>query len=55
VWLNYGSAAQSANDTKAAIKAYGAFLKIAPNDANAPQVKTILKQLKTAPSSATSQ
>ncbi len=55
VWLNYGSAAQSANDTKAAIKAYGAFLKIAPNDANAPQVKTILKQLKATPSSATSQ
>jgi tetratricopeptide (TPR) repeat protein len=49
VWLNYGSAAQSANDTKAAIKAYSAFLKIAPDDTNAPQVKTILKQLKAAP------
>jgi len=46
VWLNYGSAAQSANDTKAAIKAYDAFLKLAPDDTNAPQVKTILKQLK---------
>jgi tetratricopeptide (TPR) repeat protein len=46
VWLNYGSAAQSANDTKSAIKAYDAFLKLAPDDANAPQVKTILKQLK---------
>jgi tetratricopeptide (TPR) repeat protein len=47
VWLNYGSAAQSANDTKTAIKAYDAFLKLAPQDVNAPQVKSILKQLKT--------
>ena len=39
IWLNYGSAAQSANDTKTAIKAYDAFLKLAPDDANAPQVK----------------
>ncbi len=38
IWLNYGSAAQSANDTKSAIKAYDAFLKLAPDDANAPQV-----------------
>jgi tetratricopeptide (TPR) repeat protein len=53
VWLNYGSAAQSANDTKSAIKAYTAFLKIAPDDTNAPQVKTILKQLKTATPSVT--
>jgi tetratricopeptide (TPR) repeat protein len=53
VWLNYGSAAQSANDTQAAIKAYDAFLKIAPDDQNAPQVKTILKQLKASSSSAT--
>lgn len=50
VWLNYGSAAQSANDTRSAIKAYDAFLKLAPDDTNAPQVKTLLKQLKaTAP------
>jgi tetratricopeptide (TPR) repeat protein len=53
VWLNYGSAAQSANDTKAAIKAYDAFLKLAPDDVNAPQVKSILKQLKTATPSVT--
>ena len=39
VWLNYGSAAQSANDTKSAIKAYDAFLKLAPDDVNAPQVQ----------------
>jgi tetratricopeptide (TPR) repeat protein len=48
IWLNYGSAAQSARDTKTAIKAYEAFLKLAPDDVNAPQVKSILKQLKPA-------
>jgi len=53
VWLNYGSAAQSANDKKSAIKAYDAFLKLAPDDVNAPQVKTILKQLKTTTPSVT--
>jgi tetratricopeptide (TPR) repeat protein len=47
IWLNYGSAAQSANDSKTAIKAYEAFLKLAPDDVNAPQVKSIVKQLKT--------
>ena len=46
IWLNYGSAAQSANDTKSAIKAYNAFLKLAPEDTNAPQVRSIVKQLK---------
>jgi tetratricopeptide (TPR) repeat protein len=55
VWLNYGSAAQSANDTKSAIKAYDAFLKLAPDDVNAPQVKTILKQLKASSTSVTTQ
>jgi cytochrome c-type biogenesis protein CcmH/NrfG len=46
IWLNYGSAAQSANDSKTAIKAYEAFLKLAPDDANAGQVRTIVKALK---------
>jgi cytochrome c-type biogenesis protein CcmH/NrfG len=46
VWLNYGSAAQNANDTKTAITAYNAFLKLAPDDVNAPQVRTLVKQLK---------
>ena len=46
IWLNYGSAAQSASDTKAAIKAYDAFLKLAPDDASAPQVRSLVKQLK---------
>jgi tetratricopeptide (TPR) repeat protein len=53
IWLNYGSAAQSANDAKTAIKAYDAFLKLAPDDVNAPQVKTILKQLKATTSTTT--
>jgi tetratricopeptide (TPR) repeat protein len=48
IWLNYGSAAQSANDTTTALKAYGEFLKIAPDDPNAAQVKSIVKQLKAA-------
>jgi tetratricopeptide (TPR) repeat protein len=46
IWLNYGSAAQIARDTKTAIKAYDSFLKLAPDDVNAPQVKSVLKQLK---------
>jgi tetratricopeptide (TPR) repeat protein len=46
IWLNYGSAAQSASDNKTAIKAYDAFLKLAPDDTNAPQVKSIVKSLK---------
>jgi tetratricopeptide (TPR) repeat protein len=54
IWLNYGSAAQSASDTKSAIKAYNQFLKIAPDDANAPQVRSIVKQLKATSASSTS-
>lgn len=46
VWLNYGSAAQSANDAKTALAAYTAFLKLAPDDVNAAQVRKIVKQLK---------
>ena len=53
VWLNYGSAAQSANDAKSAIKAYDAFLKLAPEDVNAPQVRKIVKQLKTTSTTST--
>jgi tetratricopeptide (TPR) repeat protein len=53
IWLNYGSAAQSANDTKTAIKAYDSFLKLAPDDVNAAQVKKILKQLKASSSTTT--
>ena len=46
VWLNYASAAQAASDAPKAINAYEEFLKLAPEDVNAPQVKTVLKQLK---------
>jgi hypothetical protein len=46
VWLNYGTAAQSSNDPKSALAAYTAFLKLAPDDPNAAQVRTIVKQLK---------
>jgi tetratricopeptide (TPR) repeat protein len=46
VWLNYGSASQSANDLKSALVAYNAFLKIAPDDVNAAQVRKIVKQIK---------
>lgn len=51
IWLNYASAAQSASDTKTALKAYEAFLKLAPDDVNAPQVKSIVKELKKAAAS----
>jgi tetratricopeptide (TPR) repeat protein len=54
IWLNYGSAAQSAQDSKTAIKAYESFLKLAPDDVNAPQVKTIVKELKKPSTSSTS-
>lgn len=48
IWLNYASAAQSSSDVKTALKAYEAFLKLAPDDVNAPQVKSIVKELKKA-------
>jgi Flp pilus assembly protein TadD len=41
-----GQAAQAASDSKTAIAAYSAFLKLAPTDPLAPQVKQALKQLK---------
>jgi Flp pilus assembly protein TadD len=44
--IQLGQAAQSANDSKTAIAAYSAFLKLAPTDPLAPQVKQALKQLK---------
>ena len=39
-------AAQSANDTATVIAAYEAFLKLAPDDPTAPEVRKILKQYK---------
>jgi tetratricopeptide (TPR) repeat protein len=47
--VQLGQAAQAAGDTKAAIGAFEAFLKLAPNDPLAPQVKQALKQLQPTP------
>jgi regulator of sirC expression with transglutaminase-like and TPR domain len=44
--IQLGQAAQSAGDTKTAIAAYNAFLKLAPTDPLAAQVKRALKSLK---------
>lgn len=45
VQLELAQAAQSANDVPTAIGAYKAFLKLAPNDPTAPEVRRLLKQL----------
>jgi Flp pilus assembly protein TadD len=44
--IQLGQAAQAASDTKVAIAAYNRFLKLAPTDPLAPQVKQALTQLK---------
>jgi tetratricopeptide (TPR) repeat protein len=44
--IQLGQAAQAAGDSKVAISAYEAFLKLAPTDPLATQVKQALKQLK---------
>jgi len=44
--IQLGQAAQSAGDTTTAMAAYNAFLKLAPTDPLAPQVKQALKALK---------
>jgi tetratricopeptide (TPR) repeat protein len=46
VQLELASAAQSANDITTTIAAYEAFLKLAPDDPTAPEVRRILKQYK---------
>lgn len=43
--VQLGQAAQVANDTQTAIAAYRRFLKLAPTDPLAPQVRSVLKQL----------
>ena len=43
--LNVAEIAQQTGDTTSAIAAYKAFLKLTPNDPNAPDVKRALKQL----------
>ena len=45
VQLELGQAAQSANDFGTAITAYKAFLKLAPTDPTAPEVRRLLVQL----------
>jgi Flp pilus assembly protein TadD len=52
--IQLGQAAQAAGDTKVAVGAYEAFLKLAPTDPLAPQVKQALKQLKLQTPAATS-
>ena len=49
VQIQLGQAAQSAGDSKTAIAAYQKFLKLAPTDPLAPQVKQALKALQTTP------
>ena len=44
--LQWASAATSANDVNGAITAYERFLKVAPDDPNAPTVRQTLAQLK---------
>lgn len=46
VQLELAQAAQAANDGAAAIAAYEQFLKLAPDDPTAPEVKRLLKQLR---------
>lgn len=45
VQLELGQAAESAGDTTTAIAAYKAFLRIAPDDPTAPEVRRLLKAL----------
>jgi tetratricopeptide (TPR) repeat protein len=45
VQLELAQAAQSANDVVTTIAAYEAFLKLAPDDPTAPEVRRILRQL----------
>jgi len=46
VQLELAQAAQSAGDTATVVAAYKAFLRLAPNDPTAPEVRRILKQLR---------
>jgi regulator of sirC expression with transglutaminase-like and TPR domain len=50
--IQLGQAAQSAGDTKTAIAAFTAFLKLAPTDPLAPQVKQALASLVQTPAAA---
>jgi Flp pilus assembly protein TadD len=52
--IQLGQAAQAAGDTKVAIAAYEDFLKLAPTDPLAPQVKQALTQLQASAATSTS-
>jgi tetratricopeptide (TPR) repeat protein len=54
-WFTLAQTAESASDTKTATEAYKRFLALAPDDPNAPAVRTRLKQLTSTQSSASSQ
>ncbi len=51
VQYQLGQAAQRAGDYKTAVAAYQRFLKLSPNDVDAPQVKQLLKQAQQAAAS----
>ena len=51
VQYQLGQAAQQASDYTTAVAAYSRFLKLAPNDVDAPQVKQLLKQARSAAAS----
>lgn len=48
-WIQYGLAAQRANETHTALRAYKHFLKIAPDDPDAASVRQLVKQLEPTP------
>jgi cytochrome c-type biogenesis protein CcmH/NrfG len=54
-WFTLAQTAESASDTTTAVVAYKRFLELAPDDPNAPAVRTRLKQLTSPQSSASSQ
>jgi tetratricopeptide (TPR) repeat protein len=44
-WFELANAAQTAGDTKTAVSAYKAYLKLNPGSSSAPQITAIIKQL----------
>ena len=54
VQYQLGQAAQAAGDAKTAVAAYQRFLKLSPNDVDAPAVKQLLKSAKAQAAAATS-
>ena len=52
-WIQYGLAAQHANDTTTAVAAFRRFLKIAPDDPDAQSVRNLVNQLAPPPTTST--